>query len=228
MKRSIMKQSIKPIFAGTLVSIATIFAAPAAAIDFTYDAEFTTTNGISNVEFPVMLSNALPADITGYTIYHVNGTTETDVTTLGCGVTSTANIKSSFIALSHGTNASFSAACSGIPSGTTARLVVSVNQTQPLVMAAGPSVVSVNNLTKISWSHNGGYFQCQPFVINGFNPLWSPGNFGLASQVTSSNQGSTTLVASSSPGLISFALQCISSGFGFSMPPVAVVDVRVQ
>ena len=223
-----MNQRIKSILTSSLAGVATIFAAQAAAVDFTYDAEFTTINGISNVEFPVTLSNAQPQDITAYRIYSIDGATKTDVTTLGCGVTSTANIKGSFIASSSGTDASFSAACSGIPSGTPARLVISVNQTQPLVMAAGPSVVGVNALTKISWSHDGGYFQCQPFVTNGFNPIWSSGNFGLARQVTSSNHGSTTLVASSSPGSVSFALQCISGGFGSSMPPVAVVEVTVQ
>ncbi|MCF6324566.1 MAG: hypothetical protein L3J89_09635 [Gammaproteobacteria bacterium] len=223
-----MNQRIKSILTSSLAGIATLFSAQAIAVDFTYDAEFSITNGISNVEFPVTLSNAQPQDITAYRIYSIDGATATDVTTLGCGVTSTANIKSSFIASSNGTDASFSAACSGILSGTSARLVISVNQTQPLVMAAGPSVVGVNALTKISWSHNGGYFQCQPFVTNGFNRIWSSGNFGLARQVTSSNHGSTTLVASSSPGSVSFALQCISTGSGFGMPPVAVVEVTVQ
>ncbi len=223
-----MNQRTKSFLVSSLAGMSAIFASQAVAVDFTYDAEFVMTNGISNVEFPVTLSNAQPGEITEYRIYRVEGATETDVTTLGCGVTSTVNVTGSFIASSSGTDALFSAACSGIPSGTSARLVVSVNQTQPLVMAAGSSVVGVNALTKISWSHNGGYFQCQPFVTNGFNPIWSSGNFGLASQVTSSNQGSTTLVASSSPGTVSFALQCISAGFGFGMPPVAVVAVEIE
>ncbi len=175
-----------------------------------------------------MLSNVQPAEITEYRIYRIDGTNETDVTTLGCGVTSTSNVKGSFVASSNGSDATFSAACSGIPSGTSAKLVVSVNQTQPLIMAVGSSLAGVNELVKIDWSHGGGYFQCQPFVINGFNPIWSSGNFGLTRQLTSSNQGSSRLAASSAPGNISFALQCISAGFGFSIPPVAVVDVTVQ
>lgn len=223
-----MKQSIRSILVSSLAGVTAIFATQAVAVDFTYNAEFVATNGVSNVEFSVTLSNAQPEEITAYRIYRVDGATETDVTTLGCSVTSTTNIKGSFIASSSGTDASFSAACSDIPSGTSAQLVVSVNQTQPLVMAAGSSLVNVNALTKISWSHGGGYFQCEPFTTNGFNSLWSSGNFGLVSQLVSSNQGSTTLVASSSPGNISFAVQCISSGPGSGIPPVAVVEIKVQ
>lgn len=224
-----MNYHIRLLVVGLFTSISAVLSANVSAVEFTYDASFTDISGMSNVEFPVELSNAQPGDISEYRIYSVSGTTQTDVTTLGCGVASSTNVKSSFIASSAGTAAMFSATCpsSSVAPGSQARLVLTVNQTQPLVMAAGPSVVGVNDSTKISWSHNGGYFQCQPFTINGSNMVWSSGNFSLVNQVTSSNQGSMTLVASSSPGTASFALQCISS-FGGGIPPVAAVDVVVQ
>ncbi|MBI3773106.1 MAG: hypothetical protein HY272_10465 [Gammaproteobacteria bacterium] len=208
-------------------TLALIFSLSAGAVEFVYDTTFKQSNGIITAEFPLAFSNVSVNNITSYQIYRLNGTTQTDVTTLGCATTSTSTPTFSFIASAPGTNTTFTATCgNNIPVGAQARLSVSVNQTQPLVLVAGPRIVGVNAVTKLSWSHSGDFFQCQPFTFNGQNSAWSPANFALTSQL-SSPQGSTNLIASSFPRTVSFALQCIPSTF-FGMPPLASVNVTVQ
>ena len=200
----------------------------AQAADFTYDTQFSQSGTMVAAEFPLTFSNLQQGDITGFTIYKVDGATLTDVTTLGCGVSSSYSAVNSFIASSSGVNADFSATCAtGVTDGDNARVVVSVNAQHPLVLAAGPRNVAADASTKVSWLHDSGFFQCQPFTLNMQHAVWSSANFSLTSQITSSTQGSTSLVAASSPSTVSFALQCISF-FGFGMPPVAVVDVNVN
>lgn len=208
--------------------LALIYSLAAGAVEFVYDTTFKQNNGIVVAEFPLAFSNVSANNIMSYQIYRVNGTTQTDVTTLGCATTSTSTPAFSFISAAPGVNATFSATCgNNIAAGAQARLSVTVNQTQPLILAAGPRVVGVNAVTKLSWSHSNNFFQCQPFTFNGQHPVWSPANFSLLNQITSSPQGSTHLIASSTPRTVSFALQCVSFT-SFGIPPLASVNVTVQ
>lgn len=207
--------------------LALIYSLSASAVNFIYETTFKQNNGLITAEFPLAFSNVSASNITSFQIYLLNGATQTDVTTLGCSTTSSSVANFSFIASAPGNHTTFIANCgNNIPVGAQARISVSVNQTQPLVLVAGPRIVGVNALTKLSWSHSGNFFQCQPFTFNGQNSAWSPANFTLTT-LLSSPQNSINLIASSFPRTISFALQCIPFTFS-GMPPLASVNVTVQ
>lgn len=203
----------------------------AQAAEFTFDSTFVQSGSTAAVMFPLQLSNVQQNQITAYSIQRRSqgSTVWTDVTLSGCGVSSSYSMASSFIASSGGVNGNFVATCgSGVNAGDAARLLVTVNPQQPLILVAGPRTLASNSTTKLAWLHSGGYFQCQPYTLNNQHPVWNPGNFALTSQISTSTQGDISLVASSSPKTVSFALQCIPSSFGFSIPPVAVVNVTVN
>lgn len=223
----------KGIVSGTIAAIAALgICYSAQAAEFIYEGTFVQNGGNTAVEFPLQFSNVQQNQITAFSIQRRSGTsssfTWTDVTQLGCGVSSSYAPVQSFIASSSGVNGNFVATCgTAVSAGDVARVSVTVNPQQPLVLVAGPRSLPANSLTKLSWLHNEGYFQCQPYTLNGQHPIWSPANFGLTGQITASNQGDVSFVASTSPRTVSFALQCVAST-GFNIPPVAVVNVTVR
>ncbi|MFZ5593325.1 MAG: hypothetical protein ACOY4D_03530 [Pseudomonadota bacterium] len=205
----------------------------AQAAEFVYEGTFVQNGGNTAVEFPLQFSNVQQNQITAFSIQRRSLGTGgsvvwTDVTQLGCGVSSSYAPVQSFIASSSGVNGNYIATCgAGVSAGDVARVSVTVNPQQPLVLVAGPRSLAAGTLTKLSWLHGGGYFQCQPYTLNGQHPIWSSANFGLTGQITTSTQGDISLAASSTPRTVSFALQCIAST-GFNIPPVAVVNVTVR
>ncbi len=222
------KRIASGIFAAT-VALGVCYSAQAA--EFTFDSTFVQSGTTAAVTFPLQLSNVQQNQITAYSIQRrpQGSTVWTDVTQLNCGVSSSYSMASSFIASSSGVNGNFVATCGpGVNAGDVARLSVTVNPQQPLILVAGPRILASNSTTKLVWLHSGGFFQCQPFTLNNQHPVWNPGNFALTSQLSTSTQGDISLVASSSPKTVSFALQCIPSTFGFNIPPVAVVNVTVN